>query len=621
MKIKKINIFFSFLIIYLDYFFIKEKLKKMVENNKKILKFKIISLILYLVICIVSFPLLFYFHPKNDLFKKNSVEDEDKKYLFKNFVSEIYDNINKRLIKNITMVGENKECPKDFETFKIQHQYYGTFTHFFGNNKFCIQRYNNDELNFKRLLEKNEVVCDSGRKACGKVNTITNALVCINEGNCPLIGFELKNKGNNFASENFVPEYDSSNKYKTVIDIEIILKYYFCLEKFHRLEEIECEFVDDFNECFIEDKITSEAKFHGDIYKDYKLTPANLAKYNIKNYDSINHNYCVRAKANELNFVMFSKFFVNFGKDDLDTFLEEFPNNDHSDPLSKICNEYKSDKNFDVLFHYFFWVFICWSILQLILQILLFFVDNEDIKNTIWKNILYNGLILFIFKLICFGILIVNHYSFYLRFKDVYLDIDNDPRNKILNYYKSMRKIFITKIFIIWIAGFIIISIDLMIMCFVLTFHQKMVGGIEEKKDDNNNDDKKIDKPKEKVEIQSPFEPVLTNKVINKEEYEIKPQSYLETSIKTAEIIRENPYKKIELTFRIKGIDSNEYEDYKLKVDLKENLNNIEISLKKKYPQLERKNIGVIRRDSFIFNKEDSVEKNNIKNGDIIVVD
>ena len=185
-----------------------------------------------------------------------------------------------------------------------------------------------------------------------------------------------------------------------------------------------------------------------------------------------------------------------------------------------------------------------------------------------------------------------------------------------------MRKIFITKIFIIWIAGFIIISIDLMIMCFVLTFHQKMVGGIEEKKDDDNSDDKKIDKPKEKVEIQSPFEPALTNEVINKEaEYEIKPQSYLETSIKTAEIIHENPYKKIELTFRVKGIDSNEYEDYKLKVDLKENFNNIEISLKEKYPQLERKNIGVVRRDGFVINKDDSVEKNNIKNGDIIIVD
>lgn len=591
-------------------------------NNKKICKYKIISLILYLVICIVGFPLLFYFHPKNYLFKENSVGDEDKKYLFKNFVSEIYDNINKRLIKNITMAGENKECPKDFETFKTQHQYYGTFTHFFGNNTFCIQRYNNEDLSFKRLLEKNEVVCDTGRNPCGKVNTITKALVCVNEGKCPLIDFKLSGGGSSFSNGNFIPNYDYSKNYLTVIDIEIILKYHFCLEKFHKYEEIECEFVDDINDCFIEDKITSEAKFHGDINNDnYKLTPSNLAKYNIYNDTSINHEYCVMANNGGLNFVMFSKYFVNFNEDDLDNFLEEFPNNDHSDPLSKICDEYKSDKNFDILFHYFFWIFICWSILQIILQILLFFVDNEDIKNTVWKNYLYNGLILYIFKLICFGVLIVNQYSFYLRFKDVYLDIENDPRNKILNYYKSMRNLFITKIFIIWIAGFIIISIDLMIMCFVLTFHQKMVGGIEEKNDDYNNDDKKIDKPKEKPEIHLSSEPILTNDVINKEEYEIKPQSFVETSIKTAEIIYENPYKKIELTFRIKGIDSNEYVDYKLKVDLKDNFNNIEKLLKEEYPQLERKNMKAIHRDSYVIKKDESVEKNNIKNGDIIIVD
>ena len=94
-----------------------------------------------------------------------------------------------------------------------------------------------------------------------------------------------------------------------------------------------------------------------------------------------------------------------------------------------------------------------------------------------------------------------------------------------------------------------------------------------------------------------------------------------ETSIKTAEIIYENPYKKIELTFRIKGTDSNEYIDYKLKVDLKENFNSIEKSLKENYPLLERKNMEVFRCDGEIINKDDSVEKNNIKNGDIIIVD
>ena len=583
----------------------------MFENIKKYFEYKIFVLILYLVICTVGFPLLFFFHPRNFLFEENSVNDEDKKYLFKNFVSEIYDNINKRLIKNITMVGENEECPKDFETFKTQHQYYGKFTHFFGNNSFCIQRYRNEEFNFKKLLDKNDIVCESGKKPCGIVNTITKALVCvINEENCPLNDISLE-KGFYLA-----PKYDSNKDSIIVIDIEIIFKLNFCLEKFHKFEEYECEFVDD-NDCFVEDKITSKIIFPGDIgNEDYKLTPSNLAKYNIENDGSINHNYCVKAEKNEINFFMFSKYFVNFKKEDLDNFLEEFPNNDHSDPLSKICDEYKSGKNFDILFDYFFWIFICWSILQLILQILLFIVDNEDIMNTILKIILYNGLILFIFRLICFGILIVNHYSFYLRFKDVNLNIKDDPRNKILNYYKSMRNVFITKIIIIWIAGFIIISIDLMIMSFILTFSQILIGGIKE---ENNKQNIKIDKQEEQPVIQLQSDQALTGEEINIEEYEIKPQSIMEASIKTIEII-ENPYKRIELTFRIKDDKSNDYVDYKLKVELNEDFNIIEKLLKDKNPQLKEKDMQIFYHNGVVINKNDSVEKNNIKNGEIIIV-
>ena len=346
------------------------------------------------------------------------------------------------------------------------------------------------------------------------------------------------------------------------------------------------------------------------------ITPSNLAKYNIENDGSINHNYCVKAEKNEINFFMFSKYFVNFKKEDLDNFLEEFPNNDHSDPLSKICEEYKSGKNFDILFDYFFWIFICWSILQLILQILLFIVDNEDIMNTILKIILYNGLILFIFRLICFGILIVNHYSFYLRFKDVNLNIKDDPRNKILNYYKSMRNVFITKIIIIWIAGFIIISIDLMIMSFILTFSQILIGGIKE---ENNKQNIKIDKQEEQPVIQLQSDQALTGEEINIEEYEIKPQSIMEASIKTIEII-ENPYKRIELTFRIKDDKSNDYVDYKLKVELNEDFNIIEKLLKDKNPQLKEKDMQIFYHNGVVINKNDSVEKNNIKNGEIIIV-
>ena len=112
----------------------------METNEKKYLKMKIIIIILYIVFCLIGFPLIFIFPPRKYLFTEDSIDEEDKKYLFKNFVSEIHDNINKKLIKKITLTKENEECPEDFETLSIQHQYYGNFTRFFANTLFIKKK-------------------------------------------------------------------------------------------------------------------------------------------------------------------------------------------------------------------------------------------------------------------------------------------------------------------------------------------------------------------------------------------------------------------------------------------------------------------------------------------------
>ena len=151
-------------------------------------RLQIALLIIYAIICSVGLPLIFIFPPrKYFLFKKDSTKDENKKYLFKNFVSEIYNNINMPLIRNITYTNENEECPYDYEMLQIQHQHYGTFSKFLRNSSFCIKRNNKEEWKFQTLLNKNETKCEQGKKPCGIINKVTKALLCIKEDEwCPL---------------------------------------------------------------------------------------------------------------------------------------------------------------------------------------------------------------------------------------------------------------------------------------------------------------------------------------------------------------------------------------------------------------------------------------------------
>ena len=72
----------------------------------------------------------------------------------------------------------------------------------------------------------------------------------------------------------------------------------------------------------------------------------------------------------------------------------------------------------------------------------------------------------------------------------MYLTIEHEPRNEILSSYKELRIILIAKIFIIWIVGFITISMELIILCFTKTFIQYQKEIIEPKLDfqENNKD-------------------------------------------------------------------------------------------------------------------------------------
>ena len=598
-------------------------------EEKKLFKFKILILILYFFFCLVGLPLIFIFPPRKFLFTENSESDAEKKYLFKNFVSDIYNNINSKLIDEIILTKKNEECPNDYEVLKIEHQYYGNFTHFFGNSTFCIKRKNDEEMNFRKILEDNKLYCELGKKSCGILNKITGALLCINENDkCPLndLDFGGKSKANEYSSEisdsggtYFIPIYEKNTNNFLIIDVDFFYKVKYCIERYHKLETPSCEFYDN-DICYVEDKINTDRKYI-QMNKDenIELNPINLSYYNIKNDNLLEHDYCAGALANNKQFKIFTKGFVNFEREDLKNFLEEFKDIKESNPLSELIDLYKSDKNFETLFYYFSCILLIWSLLQIILIILIFFVKNNDIFDLVHKIYLINGLALLFFKIICFSVLLVSHYSFYLKFKPVYLTIEHEPRNEILSSYKELRIIFIAKIFIIWIVGFITISMELIILCFTKTFIQYQKEIIEPKLDfQENNEDPPIPilmpKPEE-------FDIHLNSEEVIKEE-EKKTEINIDNDINDTKDgkfklsggssipnIKNNPYKKtqqIELKFLIVG------KNYTMQVEPNKTFKEIEPILKSEHDELKNKNFDTYYIDSQIINKNDPVSKYDI---------
>ena len=598
----------------------------MVIGQKNNFRIKIVILVFYLVFGLIGLPLIFIFHPRNFLFEDNSPDDANKIYLFKNFASEIYDNINKKLIENMTLTKENETCPEDFETLVIKHQYYGNFTRFFGNSSFCIKRKDNPEWNLRRILERNEKVCPSSQKPCGIANRYSNALLCINKDEvCPLNDFDYITRDEEPYFQmadtiyKFTPKYFENDKVFLIIDIDLVFKYRLCLERFHRIEKLPCEFADD-DLCYITDEVTNFKKNYPDIQHEdkIKLTPINLAHYNIKNDERLNHNYCGGAKNEDKMFLTFSKGFVNFDKEDLDNFLEEFNDTEADDSLSQICETYKTEYYLETLFNYFACVLLTWSVLHLVIQCLMFFLKNENILILIRKIFIWNGTILFIFKLICTSILIASHYSFYLKFKAVYLTIEEDPRNNILKKYKSLRRTFITKIFFIWIAGFIIIFIELILLSLIVTTSYIYIKDKEESTQ-NNNDVVMAEKPRiPENQLSDPFKfDKETNKKKENPSKAVIPQSDSQPNIQIS-----NPYKnKINLRFQLKNRENNVLKIYEIKVDPDELFCDIEQKLKNQYSELKNVNMGVFRKDSEIINRQKTVKESNIEENALIIVD
>jgi len=453
------------------------------ENiKKKEYKFKIICNILYLIISLPGLSILFSFPPRYLLFNKKSKNFQNIFDLYKTFVKSIYENINKPFINNVT-ISTNNSCPDNFEVLFIKNEHFGNFSKFFGKDTvFCVEKFNKNNYNYEYLLglvNSSEAIneCKEGTRKCGILNKLYNFPLCIeNDIQCPINFMEFGTYPNanifQFYPKCFFSTLNILNE-PVIVDIEIINNVKLCLEKFP-IEEHYCEIYDN-NLCLI---VNGHKRIDCQNYPDIKLSPGNLCKWNLINDDNINHDFC----NDNIFFNVFETGYINFTYQNLLDFKTEFPyENEMNNSLYETCNAFKSLVEYDILFYLLSFILLCWSVTHFVIQILFFFCKLNMRNYYIW-----NGIILFIFKLLSYFGMIIYHFFYYLKIKKVYLTLVDQPRNEVLKLYRSTRNTFITKLIIFEIVGFVVIVVDLFILLssIIIIFR---IDSIKEEKEKENN--------------------------------------------------------------------------------------------------------------------------------------
>ena len=551
------------------------------------------------------------------LFKENSEVDKIKLYLFKDFAKSIHENINTSLIKNLTLTEDGESCPENFEQLKITNQYYGNFSKFYGNKSICIERLNDIKYSYRNLLKSSEYNYDinNNKKKCGTL--VKNSSFFLNvsdDAMCPLNNIEInskirsKNYGEYYykiskGDQYLTPIYGYDPKNPVIINIEIINNYKICLEKYSSIKDLPCEFPDN-NECFIEDHY--EEIFTLENEEDYKLNPINLAKWNLENNNNINHLFC----KDNLKFHIFVKSYINFTSENLKIFDIEFPSDDYTNnPLYKTYEAYKSTRNIDKLFHLISYNLLIWSLIHFILQIMLYF-EKKGVRNLY----ICNGMILFFIKLFVFFAMITNYYSFYLKIEKVYLTMDDEPRNKVLQYYSLSRNYLIAKVIVISIIGFLIICIDLIIFFFSLTIQWGVNFKFDEKEakiiPKKNELNKVVEMPKGNNQIQKEGSHITNEPYLE----QINPPQFYEPfeDKKSEEEKKTNnstTLSQINLEFICKD---NISKSYKIKIGKNEFFKKAVNLLKEQYSELKRKEMKVFTYESNIINKDKTIIDNGL---------
>ena len=606
--------------------------------QKKEFKFRIVSIILYLIFSLPGLSILFYFPPRYLLFNKKSKNFQNIFYLYKTFVKSIYENLNKPFIKNVT-ISKNNSCPENFEVLFIENEHFGKFSKFYGyNTVFCVEKFLEKNYNYEYLLSLtnsstkiNE--CKEGTRRCGKLNKLYNFSLCVdNNIQCPKNVMDFSKMPDpadkiEFSTNYFFSTSNDTNE-AVMVDIEIRNNVRLCLERYP-IEEYSCEIYDN-NQCLINNgcKRIENQKYSDEIM----LCPSNLAKWNLDNDDNINHDFCKE----DFIFQVFETGYINFTYQNLLDFKTEFPlENEKNNSLYEACNAFKSSDEFDILFYLISFILLCWSVTHFVIQLLLFF-DKMNLR----KCYLWNGIILFFFKLFSYFGMIIYTFFYYLKIKKVYLVLVDFPRNEVLNLYRSTRNTFITKEIIFGIIGFVVILVDLIILFFTIMFKFR----IDSIKEDIKLNDTNINENENEIgnEINNNFifnnnlssSPTKTTQLksseirfVNEEPNNSNTSSNKNNNI---DIINNNnndnndnnrnirnPFNEISLTFILNNDPSKVYKVKSQKSDL---FSDVIKKLKAENSELSEMNMKVFYFGSKVINIEKSVLENNLSSNTKIAI-
>ena len=634
---------------------------------KKIIKYefyyKIFGIILYFIISLPGLSILFLFPVRKFLLDENSTVFKIETFLLNDFSKIIHENINTSLIKNITVTGENEECPENFTILSIKNQYYGNFTKFFGKKSICVERMNNSKYSYRNILKRLDASNNEGKKLCGELSKDSNRNLYVDhDESCPLtnIFFCSEKEAINFNYQYYLIESSSNNRVvlcpifgqkdsftsTAIINININNNIKQCVENPLSINSKSCEFHDD-NECFFEDNFIEIPL----MVTNNNFYPHYLSQWNLANDNNIEHDFCNK----EFFFHIFVSGYTNFTSENLDEFELEFPSDNlENNALHKAVSIFnKYSKNIDRVFYLLSCILFCFSLIQFILQILLHYTE-------IRVSIIYfiYGSILLLLKILSYFGMIIYHYLFFLKIEKVYVVLVDIYRNKILELYSSIRNRFIAKIIIISIVGLLIICADFIIYFFNLTldwegFFITVKKGKNKPPIINEKDikDNLSDKKDKKISNADPLNnlneyklsdnEVLNNEDINeskqysenifKNDFDNKSkkdsvfktlknpykQSHKDSNIQNDNVVDSienilNPIsnaKKISLKFVFKNELQKSYEIKILNNKIFEDA--IE-KLKKLYPELKDKKMRIFQYDSQIINKNKTLKDNGI---------
>jgi hypothetical protein len=237
--------------------------------------------------------------------------------------------------------------------------------------------------------------------------------------------------------------------------------------------------------------------------------------------------------------------------------------------------------------------------------------------------------------------MIIYHFFYYLKIKKVYLVLVDFPRNEVLNLYRSTRNTFITKEIIFGIIGFVVISVDLIILFFTIIFKFRIDSMKEDKKLNdtiiNENENEKINNsaifnnnlsssPTKATQLKSSEIRLVNEEPINKNTSSsnnnninsINNNTNNDNNTSNANIRNfQNPYNEISLTFIINKDTSKVYKVNSQKGDL---FSDVIKKLKAENSDLSELNMKVFYFGSKIINIEKTVLENNLSSDKIIAI-